>query len=115
MNVQPASGVKPKVEPQSDFTFEEVTVKSLKDISLKIGKSPLKITAEDESIVKVFPRKGNLLFMLEGNKIKNSDISIRHKGTINPINTVPFDERKQAVINGHFSGVYVISITEESK
>lgn len=110
MNVPSASGVKPKVEPQPDFTFKEVTVKSLEDIQVNISKNPLKITGGDGNTLTVFPRRDNLLFIIDGNKIKGSEVSIRHQGTASPISTMSFNERKQAIIKGHFSGVYVISI-----
>ena len=94
--------------------FTKLSVKSLKGIEINITNKPFKISAPRGLSVSIFPRNGNLLFILEGTHEKLT-VTIQPKHISSGTRSADFDKRKQAVINGKFEGTYLITIERKEK
>ena len=105
---------KPIVDPQSNLQFEQLEVQSFEDIKIKIGGKPIEIKDNQGAVLRIFPRNGNLLFILEGRN-KKATLEIYPKSEPGSAQTADFNKRGQVVISGNFNGAHVISITQKSK
>ena len=103
--------------PSNEVEFIPFKTDSLKDMMINISsRDPMKIECpKEETVVNIFPRAGDLLFIVQSEKKKFNQITIYPKSNVANSKTVNLDRRGQAVIDGKFSGAYVLSITKESK
>ena len=103
--------------PSNEVEFIPFKTDSLKDMVINISsKDPMKIECpKEETVVNIFPRTGNLLFIVQSEKKKFNKVTIYPKAEAAKIKTANFDKRGQSIINGDFRGTYVLSITKESK
>ena len=116
MRTKPSSATRitARLVVPSGLDFNELNVTSLEDININIvGNKPFKINGPKGLLITIFPRNGNLLFILEGTD-EELKVTIQPKYVVSGrTNTAVFDKRKQAVINGQFNGTYVLSIEEK--